>query len=275
MKPALQTMVIEEDIEKIGAYEALRKVKEIGYEAIEISGHLNLDDETIDQIERACKDFGLEVCALSCEYTGKVQRKSFFPGHRQLSLLNDFEGTVETAKRLNCTTLRFAGQPVEMFHDDVEEMREYFRLTSEFAKRLAEEGITLCAHNHESEFHKIDGKTVWQWSVEECPELHYEMDIFGVQMSGLSPIDFLKTAAGRVDLIHYSDIAIAVKEDPRFTLDMIQRVPLGLGNINALAVKTTAEETGTRYFIMEAAKMEGLDGYQVMKLALDNYNQLV
>ncbi len=274
MKVALQTMVIEKDIEQIGAYEALRKVKEIGYEAIEISGHLNLDDETIEQIERACKDFGLEVCALSCEYTGKVQRKSFFPGHKQLSLLHDFEGTVETAKRLNCSILRFAGQPVEMFNDDPEEMREYFRLTSEFGRKLAAEGITLCAHNHESEFHKIAGKTVWQWSVEECPELHYEMDIFGVQMSGMNPVDFLNTAAGRVDLIHYSDIAIKCKEDPRFSLDMIRRVPLGLGNINAQAVKTAAEQTGTKFFIMEAADMEGLDGYQVMKLALDNYDKL-
>ena len=274
MEAAMQTMLIGREIEEYGAYEALRRMYETGCRCFEVSGHIDLNDQTIDEMKRAVHDFDLKVCALSVEYTGRVQRKSLFPGPRQLSLLNDFEGCVHIAKELGCDTLRFAGMPVASFTDEAA-MHDYFAFTEALAVKLAAEGITLCAHNHESEFIRMNGKTVWEWSLELCPHLHYEMDLFGVQMAGMSPLDYLEKSAGRTDLLHYSDITVVMNDDPHDLNGMIRRVPLGLGNVNTAAVKHCAERTGVSYFIIEASESKEYSGYDVIKTALENYEKLV
>lgn len=272
MKAALQTMCINDEIKIHGAYEAFRKAADIGYTDLEISGHIDLTDEFLEQTEKAKKDFGLNICALSCEYNGPFEVASFFPGQKALRLTDNYDETVKTAKAFNSSILRFAGIPVEAFKNEGD-MREYFKVTEEYAQRLKKEGIILCSHNHESEFFKISGKTVFEWALELCSDLQFEMDIFGVQMSGMNPLDFLEMAKNRVPLIHFSDIAIALGNGPRLTLDMIKRVPLGMGNFNVSAIVKKAQECGTQYFIMEASEVPGLNPYEAMKNAKVNYDK--
>lgn len=274
LKAALQTMCINDAIEKEGAYEAFRKAKEIGYTDLEISGHINLTDEFIQEAEKARNDFGLNICAVSCEYTGQYDNPSFFPGQKALRLTDNYEEAVATTKKLHSSILRYAGQPVESYQS-FEDVKKYCEVTEEYAKRLKKDGITLCAHNHEGEFARFNGKTAFEWSLELAPDLAYEMDIFGVQMSGMNPLDFLAKAKGRVPLIHFSDIAIKPGKDPRLTLDMIQRVPLGMGNFNVPAILKKAEEAGSEYFIMEAASLPGKDAFEVMALAKNNFDEAV
>ena len=69
-KTALQTMVVHKDIDELGAFETLKKVKAIGYNAAEISGHFACDQRLVDGFVRARKELGMETAALSVHYTG-------------------------------------------------------------------------------------------------------------------------------------------------------------------------------------------------------------
>lgn len=275
MKPALQTMCINETIESEGMRAALRKAAEIGYDEIEISGHIDLTDEAISECMSACQEYGLHVCALSCEYSGPFSKASYFPGQRSLHLTREgFAECVQTAEKMNCDILRFAGLPVEFFHSE-DDLRSYFYETEECCRKLQKNGLRLCAHNHVGEFARLNGKTFFEWALELAPDLNFEMDLFGVQMSGTSPLDFLSQARGRVPLLHASDISIVVTEDPRFSLNNLQRVPIGMGNFNMKAILKTAEECGTEYCIMEASQLKEISSYDAMSEALSCYRECV
>lgn len=275
MKPALQTMYINKTIESEGMRTALRKTAEIGYKEIEISGHINLREEAVSECMSACREHGLHVCALSCEYSGPFEKASYFPGQRALHLTREgFDECVETAAKMNCDTLRFAGLPVEFFHSE-EDLRSYFSETEEYCRKLKEKGLRLCAHNHVGEFARMKGKTFFEWALELAPDLNFEMDMFGVQMSGISPLDFLVEAKGRVPLLHASDISVVVTEDPRFSLNNLKRVPIGMGNFNMKAILKTAEECGTEYCIMEASQLKEISSYDAMTEALSCYRESV
>ncbi len=272
MKPALQTMVIAEALEKEGVDTAFRRIRDLGYQEIEISGHIDLSEKTLEEIIAACGKYNLHVCAMSCDYRGPFEDEAPLFRHHQIRLPQDFEEAVKTAEQLKCRYLRFAGLPVGSLKDKASVDR-YFSYTEQLALRLKQKGIVLCAHNHVGEFSKVEGRTLFEWALQIAPDLQFEMDIYGVQMGGLNPLDYLSVAVGRVPLLHYSDIQILPRADPRFTLDMQRRVPLGEGNFNTQAILAKAQSAGTEYCIMECTGPE--DPFGQMQKALVNFKNMI
>ncbi|MGI5990585.1 MAG: sugar phosphate isomerase/epimerase family protein [Lachnospiraceae bacterium] len=274
MEAALQTMCIEEEIEKNGIYQALQKTKEIGYRFIEISGHLDLTDKFLTDLKKASQELDVRVCAVSCTYGGPFAEPVRFAGKRALSLTGNYDEAVQTLKSLGCDTLRFAGLPTGEIETE-EDLYRYCRVTQGYAERLKADGIRLCAHNHVGEFAKINGHTLFERTLEWAPDLNYEMDIFGVQMSGMSPIDFLAMAKGRVPLIHFSDIAVKRSKDVLFSDKMLERVPMGSGNFNLRAIFDAASAAGVEYMVMEAVRSEGSSGFAAMKSAKETFDRYI
>lgn len=272
-KTALQSMVIHHDIDTIGAYGALRKVKKIGYNVFEVSGHFECTDELVDELIRAKEDFDLEVCALSVAYNGQFPAKQppHRQGFRQLKLVEDFDQAVSYAKRLGCKNLRYAGMPV-MQLDTMEKLDAYCTLTESLAVRLTEHGLNLCMHNHDTEFAKINGKTYYDWVIEKCPTLCFEFDVLGAAHAAIQLYDCMESIRGRMPLIHIEDIKVKAVEamGPNAPLnDRILGCPLGDGNVNIKKFCDTAIACGNDYLIIEVSDFRGEDVYVAMKRAAD------
>ncbi len=272
-KTALQSMVIHHDIDTIGAYETLRKVKEIGYNVFEVSGHFECTDALIEELCRARDDFGMEICALSVAYNGQFppRKNPFRANFKSLNLVEDFDRAVAYAKRLGCKNLRYAGMPVPNL-DTMEKLDEYCELTESLAKRLKEHGINLCMHNHDNEFAKIEGKTYYEWVIEKCPTLCFEFDVLGAAHAAIQLYDCMESVAGRMPLIHIEDIMVKPSENlgPDASLnDRILGCPLGDGNVNVKKFCETAAACGNDYFIIEVSNFRGEDVYVGMKRAAD------
>ncbi len=276
-KVTLQTMVIHRDIDGLGIYEALRKVKAIGYNAVEISGHFQCTGEMVTDLCRARDDFGMEIAALSVEFGGgfapdRPVNRTFRPNR----LEEDFDKVVDYCKRMGTRYVRYAGMPVSLL-DAMDNVEAYCRSAEEYALRLGERGLGLCMHEHDDEFSRIGGKTYYEWAVELAPHLQFEFCTGGASHAAMDLGDTLRLVRDRVPLIHFTDIKVArpIPGEGRKPLqDKILGCPLGDGNINVKKFMDAALECGNRYFIIEVSDFRGEDPYAGMERAAGNLKKL-
>lgn len=248
-KVAFQTMMLYELAEEIGVYEALKQVREMGYEAVEISGHFPLDEESQKELLRAKNDLGIDVCAMSASFSGHLPTLPRRDGRKSVSLVNDYDEIVARCKLFDCHNVRFAGAPI-VACENFEEMKAFYASCEEYAQRLAADGINLCMHNHANEFTRLEGKTVFEWAAELAPTLKHELCIFNAQLSGYNICDLVRSIAGRVPLIHFEDIAVTPLPGHQDMRVFLGRV-FGEGNIDVESFCKAANEAGNEYFILE------------------------
>ncbi len=269
-KVALQTMVLHREIETAGIYEAARKAKEMGYNALEISGHFQCDQKRVDALCLAKEDFGLEIAALNAAFSGGYPMD--MPFSNPLMLENDFETAVSFARQLDTWYIRYAGMPVGHL-DTMEKVRSYCAAAERYAQRLEAEGLSLCMHEHEEEFCRIQGKTYYQWILELAPSLKFEFCVGGASHAAVDLYDTMHMLRGRMPLLHFTDIKV-IPPTPdcgrRPLQEKIASCPLGDGNIPVKKFCDAAAECGNEYFILEAATFGGEDVCTAMKRAADN-----
>lgn len=150
-KIGVQAMMLKEKFEELGAYETLKKVSELGYNAIEIS-QIPMTKENVLEIKRAKEDFGMDISSLSCS----VKSEGKTPGAND-SLEDDYEKIVNDCKTLGVDLLRIGMLPFASMKN-LETVREFTSLANDYAKKLKKDGIKLYYHNHHVEFRKYDGK---------------------------------------------------------------------------------------------------------------------
>lgn len=270
-------MVLADEVHKYGIYNALGRVRELGYDTIEISGHYECDDRFVEDVVRACGDFDLKVCAMSVSYNGQFPPRNLPDGRKQLRLIEDFETVLNYCNRLGCDIVRYAGTPAYRIQQ-IDDLREYFRLTQFHAEKLKQYGIRLAMHNHGGEFARVLGKTIFQWSIELAPDLQYEFDVLGALHGGVDLYEALESIRGRVPLIHFEDVQIRLNDPgyPRIHLEEeVSGCAMGDGNVNHRRFLKKADECGNEFFIIELSELHGKDPLQEMKRASDFYDSII
>ncbi len=87
-----------------------------------------------------------------------------------------------------------------------------YRTLAERCNRAAEQakqaGIQLAYHNHAFEFKPMEGgKTGYDVLIEEfSPDMHFEVDVFWIQVGGKDPVELIKQLKGRVSQLHLKDL---------------------------------------------------------------------
>ncbi|MCQ2399468.1 MAG: sugar phosphate isomerase/epimerase, partial [Clostridia bacterium] len=115
--------------------------------------------------------------------------------------------------------------------------------------KLKEYGITVYFHNHHREFIKMaDGLTMYDHILRDAPDVNLTMDTFWLQCGGVSIIDYLERAKGRLECVHLKDYLPHFDENGQFTA-LIS--PVGDGNLNWGEIIPKMQEVGVKYMIVE------------------------
>lgn len=266
-------MMLKEKFEELGAYETLKKVSEIGYNAVEIS-QIPMTPENVAEIKRATKDFGMEIASLSAGLK-PVQEG-------QESLTTDFDKIVADCKTLDATILRIGMLPFDAMAS-LEKVIEFCHEANDVAEKLAEHGIKLYYHNHHIEFKKYDGKYLLDIIREEAPLLGFELDVHWVQRGGKNPVSVLKDYAGKVDLVHLKDYRVAsippeafdaLKKGDSATFmtaftNIIQFAELGEGSLDLPEIIEQSIASGARYLLVEQDDQYGRDPFDCLITSRD------
>jgi sugar phosphate isomerase/epimerase len=271
----VQAMMLKDSFSELGAFETLRKVSAIGYNAVEIS-QIPMTTDNVAELDRARSELGMDIAALSVA----VETPKGMPGD---SLKDHFDKVVDDAKTLGSTLLRIGMLPFPAMKS-IGAVVDFAKLANEYAERLQEHGIGLYYHNHHIEFAKFDGRYMLDIIAENSPAMGMEIDVHWVQRGGLDPVRTLEKYAGRTAMVHLKDYRIGQLPESAFGLlesgdvagfmaefkDVVQFAEVGEGNLDFPSIIPAAQEAGARYLLVEQDQLYGRTVWDALQTSYDN-----
>jgi sugar phosphate isomerase/epimerase len=201
----------------------IKKVADIGYPAIETAGFYGM---TPKQYRKVMDDHGLTISS----HHGGV------PTPEQLNEV------VDTQKTLGTPYCISAWQPPEEYSsvDKIKRMAEKLEIAR---AALEKQGVTLCMHNHDFEFQRLDGKLKLEILGQLCPKLNFQIDTYWAGNFGAeSPAAMVAQFKARTPLLHIKDGSF-VKGEPM--------VAAGKGKQNFAEVFKAADPKVLKWVIVE------------------------
>ncbi|YCK81576.1 sugar phosphate isomerase/epimerase [Arthrobacter sp. D3-18] len=271
----VQAMMLKDSFADAGAFETLRKVSAIGYNAVEIS-QIPMTPENVGELERSRTELGMDIAALSVNIEGRK-------GMPVESLADNFDKIVDDAKRLDTSLLRIGMLPFGAMKS-LESVVEFAKQANGYAERLQEQGISLYYHNHHIEFAKFDGKYMLDIIAENSPAMGMEIDVHWVQRGGLDPVRTLEKYAGKTAMVHLKDYRIGQMPAAAFGLlekgdfpgfmadfkNVVQFAEVGEGNLDFPSIIPAAVEAGARYLLVEQDELYGRTVWDALQTSYDN-----
>ncbi|MEA3403088.1 MAG: sugar phosphate isomerase/epimerase [Armatimonadota bacterium] len=245
-KIAAQLYTVRHACQEAGEMAAsLQKVADIGYEAVQLSGHGK--DIQSEEIKQMCDDAGLTICATHTSYE---------------RMRDDLAGVVEEHQLYECTYPGIGGLPAE-YRESGEGFAQFAREASEVAKRLAEHGLVFVYHNHSFELEKFGDRTGLQILLEESdPEYFmFEPDTYWLQHGGASPVAWLRRMGSRAPVVHFKDMAMSGREQ--------LFAEIGEGNLDWEGIIAACEDAGSEWYIVEQDTCQR-DAFESLKISFDN-----
>jgi sugar phosphate isomerase/epimerase len=225
--------------------ETLKKVRSIGYKAVELS---SLGPLPPHELVRVLDGEGLTCCSTHEDSE---------------ELLTDPEAVIERLNVLDCAATAYPW-PKDQDFSTLEGVKRLCKALARTGKLLKKAGITFAYHNHNLEFHRVNGKIVLEWILGETdPEsMEAELDTYWVQAGGGDPVDWLTRMKGRASLLHLKDFGVDSKGKPTFE-------EIGQGNLHWDRIIPAAKRAGCRWYIVEQdSDWEAGDPFESLKLSL-------
>ncbi|MFQ3548812.1 MAG: sugar phosphate isomerase/epimerase [Armatimonadota bacterium] len=224
-------------------FNTLKKVKEIGYENVQVSGICQMDWSDLGKM---LKDTDLKCVATHIGYD---------------KLLNQISDMIADHKKIECNYVAIGSLPMDKYTK--EGLKQFAKDASQAAKIYKSEGITFGYHNHSLEFQKFDGKLGMDILFEESdPELFtFEIDTYWVQHGGGDVAWWIEKCEDRIPVIHLKDMAVK-GNDPIFA-------EVGEGNLRWQAILESCKKAGVEYYIVEQDECQR-DPFDSLKISLEN-----
>lgn len=231
-----------------GFSEALKRVADIGYTSVQVSGTVDYEPEWLAE--------QLKATGLTCDLThynyGKV--------------LENPEKVVADHKLFGCKYIGLGCMPGVFDAEKREEgFRSFLQNGVPAAGRIAKAGGYFMYHNHSGEFQYIDGKRIMDSLVEAFApeEMGFTLDTHWVKVGGEDPVEWLKKLKGRTPCVHYKDL---ITKDGKSYF-----APVGYGELDFEAIIRTSLDLGVEYAFVEQDDCYGEDPYECLK---KSYNYL-
>ncbi len=234
-----------QDIE--GVAETFRKVREIGYTTVQVSGFGPVDPK---DVARAAEDAGVTIAAT---HMGWGQ------------FLEDLDTVIETHKLWGCSHPAIGGLPGEYFSADG--LKKFLDEIAPIAEKLSAEGMDFSYHNHNHELARINGATWLGALYEQASGEHVkaEIDTYWITAGGGDPAAWVRRCAGREPLVHFKDMTIVTdpQKEQRFA-------EIGEGNLNWEAILAACEEGGVAFALIEQDDCYGKDPFEALAISYRN-----
>ena len=242
MEIGAQLFTVREHCQSLETFsETLKKIADIGYRNVQISGTCAYEPIWLKE--------QLEQNGLRCVLTHTPDGR----------LINDPVGTARDHDLLECKYVglgwyNFGGEDLQGIFD------KFVDTYRPVAQALKEAGKYFMYHNHGSEFRHLNGEPVLQQICRTIPaeNMGITLDTYWVQVGGGDPAQWLEKLAHRVPCIHLKDCAYEQK-----------MAVLGEGNINFDRIFEKAEAAGTQYMLVEQDKCYEEDPFDCLRRSFE------
>lgn len=228
-----------------GFEESMKKVADIGYTSIQLSG----------------------VCAHEPEWAYEKAREnglSIDVTHYDLNkMCNETQATIAHHDALHCSHIGLGSSPYPKTEEGLEKLCE--RLAP-VVKEFAAHGKKFAYHNHHWEFFRHGDKTFLDNLCERFSpdELAVILDVFWVQAAGGDPVVWIKKLKGRLDRVHFKDMKIFLHDDI-YNMDCRRIASIGEGIMNYDAIIEACLDANAGIGYVELDDCYGEDPFECLK----------
>ena len=225
---------------------SLKKVAEMGYHAVQLSGHSGLSP---GDLADALEENGLTASATHTAWD---------------RCLKDLDSVIKEHKMWKCPHVGIGSLPAD--YRNRGGIDRFLEELTPIARSLAAEGMDFSYHNHSQELAKVDGRTWLETLYERANPalLKAEIDVYWIQHGGGDPAEWIRKLSGRQSLIHLKDMIVTPERVQRFAA-------IGQGNLNWPRILQEAKNAGVEWYLVEQDDCYGADPFECLS---DSYNFL-
>ena len=232
--------------------ETLKKVADIGYKTVQVSGTCAYDPNWLKN--------ELDKNGLKCVLTHINQQR----------LKEETEAVCDEHSIFGCNNIGIGSIP-GAFPMNEEKYQAFLKDYLPVGKALKSCGKKLFLHNHYEEFRKLEGggNLMTRILTDTKPdELGITLDTYWVQYAGGDVLEYMELLNGRIECIHLKDMAIGEDKAEH------RMMPVGYGNLNFERIISKAGECGTQYLLVEQDNSNGLDPFDCLRMSYDYLRSL-
>lgn len=215
-----------------------QKLREMGYSYLQYSGG-EFDPARIKRVSEAS---GLPV------YLTHV------PMQR---ILEDTDALMRDHEVFGCRNIGLGAMPTDLLADG-DAVRAAVDKLNAAAVRMKENGFSFFYHHHHFEFIKHNGQTVFDYMIDNAPDINFTVDTYWLQYGGVDILAMLDRLKGRIGCTHLKDYGIKAEcKEGKYSYKP-DFVPVGCGTLDFKAITAKMKECGAKYFFVEqdnAAKL--------------------
>lgn len=244
MKPeiALQLWSIQEDCRQ-DFFEALRQVKQFGYDGVEFAGYYG---KTATEIKEILAETGLKVAGSHVQYA---------------DLKNNLEATLDFEEAIGNqrVIIPYASFPT------FEEWQAFADDLKEFNKATKKRGLSLYYHNHSHEFSEVENLDLLDFLTKEVPDIQLEVDLYWLADAGKDVLSWVNNHRANIGLFHMKDR----QEQP------VESTELGSGVLPLNDYVAKAKELDLPWLVIEQEAFQTLTPLEAAAVNVKVLKQLV
>ena len=225
---------------------SIKKVRALGYEAMQTSAFGDIDPK---ELKKIADDEGMAICATHISFE---------------QMRDDTQAVIDEHNIWECKYPAIGGMPAEYREAGGDGYRRFAVEASEVARKLADAGLTFAYHNHSHELERFGDRTGLDILFEDSdPEVfQMEIDTYWIQHGGADPAAWIRKAAGRSDLVHVKDMRMKGREQ--------LFAEVGEGNLNWSSIVEASKEAGAKWYIVEQDQCYDRDCFDSLGISLKN-----
>ncbi|GHN03110.1 sugar phosphate isomerase [Cytophagales bacterium WSM2-2] len=230
----------------------LKQVASFGYAELESYGYSGgkLFGLPVSEVGKMVTDLGMD----------------FVSGHFGVDQLPQWEKATSDMKSLGMNYMAIASLPGSdrSSLDNLKKICESINKSAEICKKYK---IKMAFHNHADEFAMLEGKTIYDWMLQELdPKLvSMELDLYWVIYAGQDPLKLFADHPGRFEQWHVKDMN---KTDRKLNAD------IGTGSIDFKPIFAKAKQSGMKHFYVEQETYP-VSSIESIKVSAENIRTLL
>ena len=166
-------------------------------------------------------------------------------------LLNETEKVIEENLSFGNTNIGLGGMSWDIITNETE-CKKKIEAYNRVGEIMQKNGCKFFWHHHNFEFIQYNGQTVFDYIIENAPNINYTLDTYWLQIAGVSIIDYLEKLKGRIGCVHLKDYKTKFFLDERECPCFVPEIEsVGYGLINFQSVINKMREVGVEHYFVE------------------------